>query len=61
MTEAIKTCVRCRGVLWICEAHPERPWPHEGCRGAGDPCPVCNLGPTVKDPPGFKAQTKATD
>ena len=56
-----KTCVQCRGLLWICEAHPERPWPHEGCRGAGDPCPVCNLGPNVKDPTGFKAHAKGSN
>jgi hypothetical protein len=22
---------------WVCEAHPDRPWPHEDC--AGVPCP----------------------
>jgi hypothetical protein len=28
---------------WICEAHPENPWPHEGCPGPGMQCsnPEC--------------------
>jgi hypothetical protein len=60
MSDATKiTCVRCRGVLWICEAHPDCPWPHDGCRGAGDPCPVCNGVDVVEDPPGFNADVKA--
>jgi hypothetical protein len=23
---------------WICEDHPDRPWQHDGCKGAGDLC-----------------------
>jgi hypothetical protein len=23
---------------WICEAHPDRPWPHDDCAGPGAPC-----------------------
>jgi hypothetical protein len=23
---------------WICEAHPERPWPHDDCSGPGMQC-----------------------
>ena len=23
---------------WICEAHPDRPWPHGDCAGPGMPC-----------------------
>jgi hypothetical protein len=23
---------------WICEAHPEKPWPYRGCAGPGKPC-----------------------
>jgi hypothetical protein len=23
---------------WICEAHPDRPWPHDDCAGPGTPC-----------------------
>jgi len=25
---------------WICEAHPDRPWPHDDCTGPGIPCDV---------------------
>jgi hypothetical protein len=25
---------------WVCEFHPDQPFPH--CDGAGAPCPVCN-------------------
>jgi len=32
---------------WICEAHPDQPWPHQDCAGPGEPCPVCN----TTDPP----------
>ena len=35
------TCPVCQGLLWICEAHPDQPWEHDGCGGAGLPC-VCN-------------------
>lgn len=35
---------------WICEQHPERPWPHDGCPGPGMlkpvPCP-CGCGMTM--------------
>src|SRR4051794_21898389 len=44
-------CVRCRGHLWTCEAHQDRPWPHDDCRSAGEPCPLCNGSPVVKVPP----------
>ena len=59
MSETTRTCVRCRGHLWICEAHLDRPWPHEGCRGAGDPCPVCNAG--EKEQPSIKGHEKAEE
>lgn len=26
---------------WICEAHPDRGWPHDECVGPGVPSPVC--------------------
>jgi hypothetical protein len=26
---------------WTCEDHPDKPWRHSGCSGAGAPC-VCN-------------------
>jgi hypothetical protein len=36
-------CPRCQDARWICEQHPERPWPHGDCPGPGDLCPECNL------------------
>src|SRR5687767_7684065 len=38
------SCPRCADIRWICEAHPDRPWPHNGCAGPGEPCPRCNRG-----------------
>jgi hypothetical protein len=31
---------------WICETHPDRPWPHDDCAGPGMPCldPHCHFG-----------------
>jgi len=37
-------CSACRGSAepgWTCEDHPDKPWRHSGCHGAGAPC-VCN-------------------
>ena len=33
------TCGKCDHG-WICEAHPDRPWPHDDCAGPGIPCDV---------------------
>ena len=33
------TCGKC-DEGWICEAHPDRPWPHDDCAGPGIPCDV---------------------
>jgi hypothetical protein len=30
----------CQGARWTCEAHAERPWPHDECHGSGEPCPL---------------------
>jgi hypothetical protein len=51
------TCARCQDTNWTCEEHPHKPMDHDGCKGAGDPCPDCNPQradkvPTL--PPGFK-------
>lgn len=35
-------CPRCNGTYWLCEAHPDKPFEHDGCPGPGDPCPDCN-------------------
>lgn len=42
-------CLTCHGARWICEAHPDRPWPHDDCAGPGDPCPDCNR----REPPAW--------
>lgn len=55
------TCPVCKGERWVCENHPGQPWSPEGCRcGAGDPC-VCNQGPEVLNPPGFKVLASTRD
>jgi hypothetical protein len=38
-------CPNCRGIGWVCENHPDKPWDDEiGCTcGAGLPC-ECNTG-----------------
>jgi hypothetical protein len=33
-------CPTCQGSGWVCEAHPEHPWPHDDCAGPGEPCPT---------------------
>jgi hypothetical protein len=39
----VKTiCPACGGRNWTCEAHPDKPMGHDDCKGAGDPCPLCN-------------------
>jgi len=47
------TCTRCQGERWTCEEHPALPCNHDGCNGAGDPCPVCNAGDAPRPPRGF--------
>lgn len=29
----------CEG--WICEEHPDKPWPHDDCAGPGMLCSCC--------------------
>jgi hypothetical protein len=31
------TCTRWQSEGWICEEHPEQPYPHHECTGLGDP------------------------
>ena len=47
-------CSRCRHERWICEAHPERPWPPDDCPGLGETCLACNTG----EPPNRKPATR---
>ena len=44
-------CLICRGIGWVCEKHPEKPWdPELGCVcGAGAPC-KCNETDGVDEP-----------
>lgn len=49
-TLRVGSCDHCaRG--WVCEAHPESPWPHGSCAGPGMRClsPSCPWW-TDKDP-----------
>ena len=37
-------CAWCLDTAWVCEQHPDRPWPHDdGCGGPGMLCtnPTC--------------------
>jgi hypothetical protein len=53
-------CKLCRDRRWICEAHPDQPMDHDGCGGAGMPCPMCNAGDGLPElPPGFKVEVDA--
>ena len=38
------TCGKCDNG-WICEEHPDLPWPHDDCGGPGVPCenPACDF------------------
>lgn len=39
MSEAVMKCAKCGDACgWICEAHPDKPWPHDGCGAPGTPC-----------------------
>lgn len=46
-------CPLCHGERWVCEEHPDQPVDHDGCTGAGDPCPVCNTSDPPRPPRGF--------
>jgi len=48
------TCVRCGGMEWVCEEHPDRPMDHDGCPGPGEPCPVCNAAKPPRAPAGMQ-------
>lgn len=38
----IVLCTACNDTGWVCEEHHDKPMDHDGCRGAGMPCRVCN-------------------
>jgi hypothetical protein len=43
-------CPCCRDTRWVCEEHPDKPMDHDGCEGAGKPCPDCNPSSRGKVP-----------
>jgi hypothetical protein len=55
------SCTRCQNELWICEQHPELPWPHDDCHGPGEPCPVCNVSNPPRSPAGFVSWVRVED
>ena len=56
------TCTRCNDTGWVCEEHPDKPMDHDGCLGAGEPCPDYNPSSRAKVPklpPDFEIDRKA--
>src|SRR5262245_62339909 len=50
--EGIATDQRCVCFFGVvCEDHPDKPWEHDNCHAAGDPCPRPEC--PYKDDPGF--------
>ena len=47
---------------WICEAHPDRRWPHDDCAGPGIPCdaPTCPYRIDVRPAPSWCARCVAS-
>lgn len=45
-------CAHCKEG-WVCEAHPEKGWPHDACAGPGKPCTQCTQAsyPTATEQP----------
>ena len=43
-------CARCQDIRWVCEEHPDKPMEHDGCKGVGMPCPLCNPADRGKVP-----------
>lgn len=49
------TCPLCKGIGWVCERHPDRPFDGSSgctCGGGETPCPACNAGSIVPNCPG---------
>ena len=49
-----ESCGKC-AEGWICEQHPDQPWPHDDCVGPGMPCrePDCPYRINTKPVPTF--------
>lgn len=56
MGEKDKVCPICKGARWICEVHPDKPWPHDNCEESGEPCFICNTGDPPVSPIGIVPQ-----
>jgi hypothetical protein len=56
-------CSLCVGERWICEQHPQKPWPHDdrSCAGPGLPCWVCNADEPPARPPGWHSIGRVED
>jgi hypothetical protein len=48
LTDAQTFCLRCQGSGWVCEVHPDKPWPH--CNAPGVLCsnPDCIAGRVLR-------------
>lgn len=54
-------CPTCGGERWLCEEHQDQPMGHDGCSGAGDPCPDCQPADRPLHPPGFVTIARVED
>jgi hypothetical protein len=43
---------------WICEAHPDQPWPHDDCAGPGMPGPQCDADEPPRLPEAWKPKVR---
>jgi hypothetical protein len=50
MSKARLTCGKCDDG-WICERHPDLPWPHDQCPGPAIPCDVADCPYRVEPHP----------
>ena len=41
------TCGRCKDG-WNCEAHPNKPWPHDDCAGPGMQCDIQTVREAIR-------------
>jgi len=49
-------CKSCKGLLWVCEIHTDKPWNDECCDiGVGTNCKECNDNEIVNDIRGFQS------
>lgn len=54
-------CPTCHGLRWTCEDHPELPQNHDGCGGAGVPCPRCNVEEPPRLPGGWTSVARVAE